>query len=84
MLRLITGSSLTIPVGTDAQQPGQSGAPTAAMGQFRYNSIKIDLKAIKIQVGENLVEVLELLEEAPMRPFPRTDQTITTTIFFNG
>jgi len=29
---------LKIPVGTDAQQPGQSGAPTAAIGQFRYNS----------------------------------------------
>ena len=29
---------LKIPVGTDAQQPGQSGAPTAAVGQFRYNS----------------------------------------------
>ena len=29
---------LKIPVGTDAQQPGQSGAPAAAIGQFRYNS----------------------------------------------
>ena len=29
---------LKIPVGTDAQQPGQSGAPSAAAGQFRYNS----------------------------------------------
>ena len=29
---------LKIPVGTDAQQPGQSGAPTAAIGQLRYNS----------------------------------------------
>ena len=29
---------LKVPVGTDAQQPGQSGAPTAAIGQFRYNS----------------------------------------------
>ena len=29
---------LKVPVGTDAQQPGQSGAPTAAVGQFRYNS----------------------------------------------
>ena len=29
---------LKIPVGTDAQQPGQVGAPTAAIGQFRYNS----------------------------------------------
>ena len=29
---------LKIPVGTDAQQPGQSGQPAAAVGQFRYNS----------------------------------------------
>lgn len=29
---------LKVPVGTDAQQPGQSGAPTPAIGQFRYNS----------------------------------------------
>ena len=29
---------LKVPVGNDAQQPGQSGAPAAASGQFRYNS----------------------------------------------
>ncbi len=29
---------LKIPVGTDAQQPGQSGAPAVAVGQLRYNS----------------------------------------------
>jgi len=29
---------LKIPVGTTAQQPGQSGQPAAAAGQFRYNS----------------------------------------------
>ena len=29
---------LRIPLGTDAQQPGQSGAPAAALGQLRYNS----------------------------------------------
>ena len=29
---------LKIPLGTDAQQPGQSGAPAAALGQLRYNS----------------------------------------------
>ena len=29
---------LKIPVGTDAQQPGQSSHPAAAIGQFRYNS----------------------------------------------
>ena len=29
---------LRVPLGTDAQQPGQSGAPAAAIGQFRYNS----------------------------------------------
>jgi len=29
---------LKVPVGTDAQQPGQSGQPAAAVGQFRYNS----------------------------------------------
>jgi len=29
---------LKVPVGNNAQQPGQSGAPTAAAGQFRYNS----------------------------------------------
>ena len=29
---------LKIPVGTDAQQPGQSNQPAAAIGQFRYNS----------------------------------------------
>ena len=28
---------LKVPVGTDAQQPGQSGQPAAAIGQFRYN-----------------------------------------------
>ena len=29
---------LKIPLGTDAQQPGQSGQPAAALGQLRYNS----------------------------------------------
>ena len=29
---------LKVPVGTAAQQPGQSGQPAAANGQFRYNS----------------------------------------------
>ena len=29
---------LKVPVGTDAQQPGQSGQPAATNGQFRYNS----------------------------------------------
>ena len=29
---------LKIPVGTDAQQPGQSGQPAVAVGQLRYNS----------------------------------------------
>jgi len=29
---------LKVPVGNNAQQPGQSGAPAAAIGQFRYNS----------------------------------------------
>ena len=29
---------LKVPVGTNAQQPGQSGQPAAAAGQFRYNS----------------------------------------------
>ena len=29
---------LKVPVGNNAQQPGQVGAPTAAAGQFRYNS----------------------------------------------
>jgi hypothetical protein len=29
---------LRVPLGTDAQQPGQSGQPTAAIGQLRYNS----------------------------------------------
>ena len=29
---------LKVPVGNNAQQPGQVGAPTAAIGQFRYNS----------------------------------------------
>ena len=29
---------LKIPVGTDAQQPGQSGQPAVAIGQLRYNS----------------------------------------------
>ena len=29
---------LKIPVGNASQQPGQSGAPAAAAGQFRYNS----------------------------------------------
>ena len=29
---------LRVPVGNNAQQPGQTGAPTAAIGQLRYNS----------------------------------------------
>mgnify|MGYP003301706755 CR=1 FL=1 len=29
---------LKVPVGTNAQQPGQSSQPAAAIGQFRYNS----------------------------------------------
>ena len=29
---------LRVPLGTDAQQPGQTGAPPAAIGQLRYNS----------------------------------------------
>ena len=29
---------LRVPLGTDAEQPGQSGQPAAAIGQLRYNS----------------------------------------------
>ena len=33
-----TNNAITIPVGTTAQQPGQSGQPTAATGMLRFNS----------------------------------------------
>ena len=71
---------LKIPVGTDAQQPGQSSQPAAAIGQFRYNSDQIDLKDIKIQVGESLVEVLELQEVAQIRCFWRQAKVLQKTI----
>ena len=53
---------LKVPVGTNAQQPGQSNQPAAAAGQFRYNSDTGQFEGYTTS-WVLLVEAVELLVE---------------------
>ena len=70
---------LKIPVGTDAQQPGQSGAPTAAIGQFRYNSDQNRFEGYKNTGWGELGGGAGATGGGTDQVFLETGQTITTT-----
>ena len=58
---------LKVPVGNNAQQPGQSNQPAAAAGQFRYNSDTGQFEGYTTSWVLS-VEAVELLAEE-MKPF---------------
>ena len=70
---------LKVPVGTDAQQPGQSGAPTAAIGQFRYNSDQNRFEGYKNTGWGELGGGAGATGGGTDQVFLGTGQTITTT-----
>ena len=70
---------LKVPVGTDAQQPGQSGAPTAAIGQFRYNSDQNRFEGYKNTGWGELGGGAGATGGGTDQVFLETGQTITTT-----
>ena len=70
---------LKVPVGTDAQQPGQSGAPTPAIGQFRYNSSQNRFEGYKNTGWGELGGGGGATGGGTDQVFLETGQTITTT-----
>jgi len=70
---------LKVPVGTDAQQPGQSGAPTAAIGQFRYNSDQNRFEGYKNTGWGELGGGAGATGGGTDQVFLETGQTITTS-----
>mgnify|MGYP001373483420 CR=1 FL=1 len=70
---------LKVPVGTDAQQPGQVGAPTAAIGQFRYNSDQNRFEGYKNTGWGELGGGAGATGGGTDQVFLETGQTITTT-----
>ena len=70
---------LKIPVGTDAQQPGQSSQPAAAIGQFRYNSDQNRFEGYKNTGWGELGGGAGATGGGTDQVFLETGQTITTT-----
>ena len=70
---------LLIPKGTDAQQPGQSGAPPAAIGQFRYNETQNRFEGYKNTGWGELGGGAGATGGGTDQVFLETGQTITTT-----
>ena len=70
---------LKIPVGTDAQQPGQSSQPAAAIGQFRYNSDQNRFEGYKNTGWGELGGGAGATGGGTDEVFLETGQTITTT-----
>jgi hypothetical protein len=70
---------LKIPVGTDAQQPGQSNQPAAAIGQFRYNSDQNRFEGYKNTGWGELGGGAGATGGGTDQVFLETGQTITTT-----
>ena len=70
---------LKVPVGTDAQQPGQSNQPAAAIGQFRYNSDQNRFEGYKNTGWGELGGGAGATGGGTDQVFLETGQTITTT-----
>ena len=70
---------LKVPVGTDAQQPGQSGQPAAAIGQFRYNQTQNRFEGYKNTGWGELGGGAGATGGGTDQVFLETGQTITTT-----
>ena len=70
---------LKIPLGTDAQQPGQSGAPAAALGQLRYNSTQNRFEGYKNTGWGEIGGGAGATGGGTDEVFLETGQTITTT-----
>lgn len=70
---------LKVPVGTDAQQPGQSGQPAAAVGQFRYNSDQNRFEGYKNTGWGELGGGAGATGGGTDQVFLETGQTITTS-----
>ena len=75
---------LKIPVGTDAQQPGQSGAPTAAIGQFRYNSDQNRFEGYKNTGWGELGGGAGATGGGTDQVFFESDQAVTTNYTFTA
>ena len=70
---------LKIPVGTDAQQPGQSSQPAAAIAQFRYNSDQNRFEGYKNTGWGELGGGAGATGGGTDQVFLETGQTITTS-----
>ena len=69
---------LKIPLGTDAQQPGQSGAPAAALGQLRYNSSQNRFEGYKNTGWGEIGGGAGATGGGTDQVFVETDQNVTT------
>lgn len=70
---------LKVPVGTDAQQPGQSGQPAAAIGQFRYNQTQNRFEGYKNTGWGELGGGAGATGGGTDQVFLETGQTVTTS-----
>ena len=69
---------LKIPLGTDAQQPGQSGQPAAALGQLRYNSTQHRFEGYKNTGWGEIGGGAGATGGGTDQVFVETDQNVTT------
>ena len=69
---------LKIPLGTDAQQPGQSGQPAAALGQLRYNSTQNRFEGYKNTGWGEIGGGAGATGGGTDQVFVETDQNVTT------
>lgn len=70
---------LKVPVGTDAQQPGQSGQPAAAIGQIRYNDTQNRFEGYKNTGWGEIGGGAGATGGGTDQVFLETGQTITTS-----
>ena len=68
---------LRVPLGTDAQQPGQSGQPAAAIGQLRYNSTQNRFEGYKNTGWGEIGGGAGATGGGTDQVFVETDQTVT-------
>ena len=69
---------LRVPLGTDAQQPGQSGQPAAAIGQLRYNSTQNRFEGYKNTGWGEIGGGAGATGGGTDQVFVETDQAVTT------
>jgi len=70
---------LRVPLGTDAQQPGQSSQPAAAIGQLRYNSTQNRFEGYKNTGWGEIGGGAGATGGGTDQVFVETGQTVTTT-----